>query len=473
MDECNEEVDIRKFYINPRWIARCSVAALAFFFLSVHTVRAESAQAPTPQLDSAIQSVVAAINGARAQAGLPPLALNPQLVQAAQGHATDMVTNGNYSHWGTDGSSVNMRVQRAGYGQDGWASENWVSVSEPGKAIQWWMNSTVHRNNILNPKWTELGLGAGTAGSQIIFVAVFGTRGVGQSYTAAPVAAQAAAPAPVVSQSASGASYIVHRGDTLIDIAIRHGIDWDSLARVNGLGENDFLQIGQTIHLPGVAQGDVIEPDEIPVPAAPVLDVAEQDFDGEVYVVQEGDTLVSIASAFGMTWEELAAFNGIDERGLLQLGQSLKVPHTGATEQVVEAAPTVSDVAAADVTVSNGAVADVTLAHYQSAPATADATLAPAATPEPTVAEIVGQGIPVIVIAPPPPTVADVAPAAAPEAKKDAPPLFHVVQPGDTVISIASLYGMSWETLAAYNGMGEGDVLQVGQQLELPPLDQR
>lgn len=476
MEECNQEVDGIQTYRKPAWIARCSVAALAFFFLSVHTAQAESSHASVRQDNSAIQIVVAAINGARAQSGLPPLTLNPQLLQAAQGHATDMVTNGNYSHRGTDGSNVNMRVQRAGYGEDGWASENWVSVSEPGQAIQWWMNSTVHRNNILNPRWSELGVGSGIAGNQIIFVAVFGTKGVGQSYTAAPVEAQAAAPAPAPANSASGATYTVRRGDTLIDIAIRHGIDWDTLAYVNGLGGGEFLQIGQTIQLPGIAQGEVIEPDDVVSPAAPVLNAVAADFadfDGEVYTVQEGDTLVSIAASFGITWEELAAFNGIDDRGLLQLGQSLKVPVQNPVQHEDQALRAVST----DATIADATAAEAVTADLAAAPPPDESSLTPVVATEPTVAEIVAQGIPVIVIAPPAPpapTVAEMTAAPAAQAPaREAPPLFHVVQAGDTIISIAALYGMSWETLAVYNGMGEGAMLQVGQQLELPPLDQR
>ena len=467
MQECNLEVDDTKIYSKPAWLARCSVAALAFLLLSVHTARAESSHAPVGQANSAIQIVVAAINQARAQSGLPPLVLNPQLMQAAQGHATDMVTNGNYSHRGTDGSNVNMRVQRAGYGADGWASENWVSVSEPGQAIQWWMNSTVHRNNILNPRWSELGVGSGIAGRQIIFVAVFGTKGVGQSYTAAPIEAQAAAPAPATMNNASGATYTVRHGDTLIDIAIRHGIDWDTLAYVNGLTEGEFLQIGQAIQLPGVAQGDVIEPDEIVSPAAPLLEAAAADFTGEVYIVQDGDTLVSIGASFGLSWEELAAFNGIDDRGLLQLGQSLKVPDQNLLHHEDEALQVVS-------TVAELAAMDAPPAAVIPAPMIEEATLTPAIATEPTVAEIVARGIPVIVIAPPVPTVAEMTSASPSDAApKEAPPLFHVVQAGDTIISIAALYGMGWETLATYNGMAEGDVLRVGQQLELPPLEQR
>jgi LysM repeat protein len=45
-------------------------------------------------------------------------------------------------------------------------------------------------------------------------------------------------------------SYTVSRGDTIFAIAIRHGVDWQELLRINGLNEESILQPGQTLQLP-------------------------------------------------------------------------------------------------------------------------------------------------------------------------------------------------------------------------------
>lgn len=65
-----------------------------------------------------------AINEARAQArscgaesfaAVPPLQWNTQLGQAAAGHASDMASNGFFSHTGSNGSSSADRIRATGY----------------------------------------------------------------------------------------------------------------------------------------------------------------------------------------------------------------------------------------------------------------------------------------------------------------------------------------------------------------------
>lgn len=51
------------------------------------------------------------------------------------------------------------------------------------------------------------------------------------------------------------------------------------------------------------------------------------------YVVNAGDTLFSIATAYGLTVDELAAANNLDPNGLLTPGQTLIIPVAGTTAQ--------------------------------------------------------------------------------------------------------------------------------------------
>src|SRR5690606_5558133 len=124
----------------------------------------------------------------------------PLLSQAAQGHVNDMINNYVYGHYGSDGSTVHMRVARTGYSATPWVSENWVSASSPNGAMRWWMGDYIHRVNILTPRWVEIGIGVGSRGSEMIFVTVFSAGGGLNSDEAAIAAAemqkQAAAPPP-------------------------------------------------------------------------------------------------------------------------------------------------------------------------------------------------------------------------------------------------------------------------------------
>ncbi|HEX6269092.1 MAG TPA: CAP domain-containing protein, partial [Anaerolineales bacterium] len=98
------------------------------------------------------------INNARAQNGLPALTINPQLAAAAQGHSIDMACHGYLGHNGSDGSSVYERVLAAGYTPSRY-SEIIYGSGYPQTAFNWWMSDQVHRNEILNPNVTEMGVG--------------------------------------------------------------------------------------------------------------------------------------------------------------------------------------------------------------------------------------------------------------------------------------------------------------------------
>jgi lipoprotein NlpD len=67
------------------------------------------------------------------------------------------------------------------------------------------------------------------------------------------------------------------------------------------------------------------------------------------YVVQRGDTLFSIALAFGQDYRDLARWNGLDDPSRLQVGQTLRVqPPSDGSGAAVAAVP-VAPVAAAEV----------------------------------------------------------------------------------------------------------------------------
>jgi uncharacterized protein YkwD len=117
--------------------------------------------------------VLALINAERAQAGLPSLAYNGLLTRAARGHAQDLARNGYFSHTGRDGSSSADRARRVGYdfcivGEN--ISMGHTSIQT---AMQGWMASKGHRDNILNRKFTEMGIGIADGAH---YVTVFGSR---------------------------------------------------------------------------------------------------------------------------------------------------------------------------------------------------------------------------------------------------------------------------------------------------------
>ena len=87
-----------------------------------------------------------------------PLAWNGLLTQAAERHSQDMVANNFFSHTGSDGSTLAVRVNATGYA---WSSvgEN-IAAGYPNvdAVMAGWTASDGHCANLMNPGFNEVGL---------------------------------------------------------------------------------------------------------------------------------------------------------------------------------------------------------------------------------------------------------------------------------------------------------------------------
>jgi len=97
-------------------------------------------------------------NAERAKVGAPPLKSNAELNKLATMKSQDMVENNYFSHQSpTYGSPFDMMKT---YGVSYmYAGENLAINSDADKAHNAWMNSEGHRKNLLNPDFTEIGIG--------------------------------------------------------------------------------------------------------------------------------------------------------------------------------------------------------------------------------------------------------------------------------------------------------------------------
>lgn len=119
--------------------------------------------------------------------------------------------------------------------------------------------------------------------------------------------------------------YVVQPGDTLATIATQFCITVEEVQRLNNIVDIDSLSIGQELRIPireGGCGAAAPETGETPEPEGP------QRPPGEIYIVQEGDTLANIAAAYGFTWVDLMNYNGLTEAqaATLQIGQALIIP---------------------------------------------------------------------------------------------------------------------------------------------------
>ncbi|WP_368895130.1 CAP domain-containing protein [Priestia megaterium] len=105
------------------------------------------------------QKVVDLVNQEREKQGLKPLTLNKKLSDVARTKSKDMMDKGYFDHNSpTYGSPFDMMKQ---FGIEyTTAGENIAKGQQsPEDVMNAWMNSDGHRKNILNPDFTEIGVG--------------------------------------------------------------------------------------------------------------------------------------------------------------------------------------------------------------------------------------------------------------------------------------------------------------------------
>lgn len=107
---------------------------------------------------SPAETVLSAVNSARAKAGCQPLRLNARLTAAAQAHAKAMAEQNFFGHAGKDGSKFSSRIKRQGYSYRA-AAENIAAGHRTAmQAVQGWLKSAGHRRNMLDCGMKETGI---------------------------------------------------------------------------------------------------------------------------------------------------------------------------------------------------------------------------------------------------------------------------------------------------------------------------
>ncbi len=119
-------------------------------------------------------------NFERQQNGLPPLALDRQLSQAAANKGAHMFAHDYWAHFAPDGTSPWQFIKAAGYDYS-YAGENLArGFTTSVDAVNAWMKSPTHRANILSPLYKDVGFAIREGRLQgedtILIVEEFGQR---------------------------------------------------------------------------------------------------------------------------------------------------------------------------------------------------------------------------------------------------------------------------------------------------------
>ena len=219
--------------------------------------------------------------------------------------------------------------------------------------------------------------------------------------------------------------YAVKRGDSLASIAQRYGVSTASLKTTNRLSSNT-IRAGQRLRIP--KSGEPIEEETT------------------TYVVQQGDTLTSIANRYGVSVVKLKRLNRLTSNAL-KAGDRLEIPESDAPKAppapATAASPrtTVHSVVSGDTLTSIAERFGTTVAKLRSANGLRSSRLS------------IGQRL--------------VIPASASKVASASELRRYRVRSGDTLTSIAAAHNVSIADLMSFNGLTTSR-LNVGQSLRIP-----
>jgi uncharacterized protein YkwD len=125
------------------------------------------AQAPTADArHDAEADVLDLVNAQRRRYGCGDLGLDGRLTAAARGHADDMAQHGYFAHRSPAGDRAGDRIRDQGYAWSRFAENIARGQDSAAEVVDDWMNSPSHRENILDCRLRELGVGLTVDGAR-------------------------------------------------------------------------------------------------------------------------------------------------------------------------------------------------------------------------------------------------------------------------------------------------------------------
>ncbi len=122
---------------------------------------------PTPNVSPQQQQVLDLVNAERTSRGLVPVRFSAQLNAASLAHTRRQALDGSIYHEDPqDGSSPGDRIGREGYEFSTWGENVAAGYPTAEAVMNGWMTSPGHCKNILNPAFTEIGVGFVSGGER-------------------------------------------------------------------------------------------------------------------------------------------------------------------------------------------------------------------------------------------------------------------------------------------------------------------
>lgn len=151
-----KENDYKPHLVRKMSLAIISTVAIGIFaagvFQNFFVINSSFLSAVLPSV------LVEFANQDRAKDQLPLLVMNDQLTEAAQAKADDMAARGYFAHNTPEGKTPWYWFSKVGYKFSSAGENLAMNFTDSREVNTAWMNSPAHRENIMNGKFTEIGI---------------------------------------------------------------------------------------------------------------------------------------------------------------------------------------------------------------------------------------------------------------------------------------------------------------------------
>lgn len=305
------------------------VILIASLTSAVITGFAHSRNGLVPSAQVTAFDLIAAMNTLRVSNGLPALIEDPIINAVAQ--ATAQIMADNLMSWHIGNASGRLAAAGYGGGATVWATENFaVGTLSIDEIMVIWSDPS-HMIPAVNPAYCHVGAGVAQASNgstyYVLQAAYTSTQSCGEYEPSNGdnddgTSSGWITPVKIATPDSEGHVYhVVEAGQSLWAIAVAYQVTIQDLEIWNNISRTVALQVGQTLFIPGSST----EGYNTPTPVG-MVHLATPDADGViVHMVQEYQTLTTIAQAYGVQIETILALNGIQADWPLRIGQPLVV----------------------------------------------------------------------------------------------------------------------------------------------------
>ena len=127
-------------------------------------------------------------------------------------------------------------------------------------------------------------------------------------------------------------TYVVTPGDTLYSISKKNNISVDELKKINNIDDSNKIIVGQKLKIPSDkidSESKSSESNTLVTSNTTNKDKIEE----EIYIIQAGDTLYSIARRAGLSLSDLLELNNLEKESVIKVGQKLKIKGSVKVEE--------------------------------------------------------------------------------------------------------------------------------------------